>query len=77
MEQTLVVIHVRFANDGSVREIGECPSGTSPQDWFNALSRHSSNSYESLSGGRGFFASNQRSSNRSRPQFFPPLHKEV
>ncbi|SMH64330.1 conserved protein of unknown function [Acidithiobacillus ferrivorans] len=55
MEQTLVVIHVRFANDGSVREIGECPSGTSPQDWFNALSRHSSNGYESLSGGRGAF----------------------
>ncbi|BBF66142.1 hypothetical protein F6A13_06430 [Acidithiobacillus sp. 'AMD consortium'] len=55
MEQTLVVIHVRFASDGSVREIGELPSGTSPQDWFNALSRHSANSYESFAGGRGIF----------------------
>ncbi|MHB8251425.1 hypothetical protein [Acidithiobacillus sp.] len=55
MEQSLVIIHVRFANDGRVREIGECPSGTSPQDWFNALSRHSANGYESLSGGRGIF----------------------
>jgi hypothetical protein len=43
MEQSLVIIHARFANDGSVREIGECPSGSSPQDWFNALSRHSAN----------------------------------
>ena len=55
MEQSLVIIHARFANDGSVREIGECPSGTNPQDWFNALSRHSANGYESLSGGRGIF----------------------
>ena len=55
MEQALVVIHVRFANDGRVREIGECPSGTNPQDWFNALSRHSANGYASLSGGRGIF----------------------
>ena len=55
MEQSFVIIQVRFANDGSVREIGECPSGSSPQDWFNALSRHSANGYESLSGGRGVF----------------------
>ncbi len=55
MEQSLVIIHARFANDGSVREIGECPSGSSPQGWFNALSRHSANGYESLSGGRGVF----------------------
>lgn len=55
MEQSLVIIHARFANDGRVREIGECPGGISPQDWFNALSRHSANGYESLSGGRGIF----------------------
>ncbi|WP_163097639.1 hypothetical protein GL267_007470 [Acidithiobacillus ferrianus] len=55
MESSRVIIHARFANDGSVREIGECPSGISPQDWFNALSRHSANGYEALSGGRGIF----------------------
>ncbi len=55
MDQSLVIIHVRFANDGTVREIGECPSGTSPQDWFNTLSRHSANHYAALSGGRGIF----------------------
>lgn len=55
MEQSLVMIHVRFANDGTVREIGECPSGTSPQDWFDTLSRHSDNQYAALSGGRGIF----------------------
>ncbi|WP_123104667.1 hypothetical protein [Acidithiobacillus sulfuriphilus] len=55
MEHSLVMIHVRFANDGSVQEVGERPAAASPQAWFNHLSRNSHNSYEPLSGGRGVF----------------------
>ncbi|MHB1203486.1 MAG: hypothetical protein ACYCZC_10145 [Acidithiobacillus sp.] len=55
MEDSLVMIHVRFANDGSVQEIGERPAAASPQAWFNHLSRSSHNAYEPLSGGRGVF----------------------
>lgn len=50
-----VMIHVRFAADGSVTEIGERPAGLSPQDWFNRLSTNGGNFYQSLSGGRGVF----------------------
>ncbi|MBY0579640.1 MAG: hypothetical protein K2P57_11405 [Burkholderiales bacterium] len=50
-----VMIHVRFATDGSVNEIGERPSGASAQTWFNHLSRNTLNCYEALSGGRGIF----------------------
>ena len=55
MDDSLVMIHVRFANDGSVQEIGERPAAASPQAWFNHLSRSSHNAYEPLSGGRGVF----------------------
>jgi hypothetical protein len=55
MENNQVMIHVRFAPNGVVTEISECPSGTSPQKWFDHLSRSTSNSYASLSGGRGIY----------------------
>ncbi len=55
MENGLVLIHVRFAGDGTVREIGERPSGESAQEWFNRLSRHTGNGYQPLSGGRAVF----------------------
>jgi len=55
MTTELVTIHVRFANDGSVTEIGERPVTISAQDWFNRLSLAAGMSYQSLSGGRGFF----------------------
>ncbi len=55
MDSNVTVIHTRFANDGSVREIGACPVGISLQDWFNALSRYPDKSYQALSGGRGIF----------------------
>lgn len=51
----MTMIHVVFSNDGSVRKISECPRGVSPQEWFNVLSRKTTNSYEPLSGGRGVF----------------------
>jgi hypothetical protein len=55
MENEQVMIHVRFAADGSVTEIGERPAVLSAQDWFNRLSDSAGNAYNSLSGGRGLF----------------------
>lgn len=55
MGDGLVTIHVRFAPDGSVTEIGERPSGTSAQDWFDMLSHVPGNGYLPLSGGRALF----------------------
>lgn len=50
-----VVIHVRFAPDGSVTEIGERPVSLSAQEWFNKLSNAFAESFQALSGGRGAF----------------------
>lgn len=50
-----IMIHVRFAPNGTVTEISERPASASAQEWFNHLSRSTSNCYESLSGGRGLF----------------------
>ena len=55
MPETQVVIHVRFAPDGTVTEIGERPAGLSAQTWFNKLSLAAASAYQSLSGGRGVF----------------------
>ncbi len=55
MSEMKVVIHVRFAPDGSVTEIGERPASLSAQEWFNRLSLDPANAYQSLSGGRGVF----------------------
>jgi hypothetical protein len=55
MENNAVMIHVRFAPDGTVTEIGERPGDVSAQEWFNRLSRDTHNGYQSLSGGRGLF----------------------
>lgn len=53
MENT--VIHVRFAPNGSVVEIGERPEALSPQQWFNWLSLNIPAAYRALAGGRGVF----------------------
>jgi hypothetical protein len=50
-----VMIHVRFAPNGTVMEIAERPDGCSAQDWFNLLSRRDGLAYQALSGGRGLF----------------------
>jgi hypothetical protein len=55
MSEHQVVIHVRFAPDGSVTEIGERPENKSAQVWFNQLSDDAAFKYEALSGGRGIF----------------------
>lgn len=55
MSREQVMIHVRFAADGSVTEIGARPQTLSAQQWFNHLSRNVPGAFESLSGGRGLF----------------------
>jgi hypothetical protein len=55
MEKDQVMIHVRFAPNGTVTEIGERPSALSAQEWFNLLTRSTTNGYEALSGGRALF----------------------
>lgn len=49
------MIHVRFAPDGSVTEIGERPEALSAQQWFNWLSLNAADHYKALAGGRGYF----------------------
>ena len=55
METTEVMIHVRFAPNGTVVEIGERPPALSPQDWFNRLSDQAGTRYRTFAGGRGLF----------------------
>ena len=55
MQNDQVMIHVRFAPNGTVTEIGERPSALSAQDWFNHLSDNKGDSYQTFSGGRGLF----------------------
>ena len=53
--EQLTIIHVRFAPDGTVTEIGERPKAATPQEWFNHLSRNTQHCYQSFLGGRGVF----------------------
>ncbi|MEJ2552433.1 MAG: hypothetical protein P8164_01030 [Gammaproteobacteria bacterium] len=55
MENDQIMIHVRFAPNGTVTEIGERPAAASAQDWFNHLSQNNGDSYKTYSGGRGLF----------------------
>ncbi|MFY9629116.1 MAG: hypothetical protein WAK03_13330 [Methylocystis sp.] len=55
MSTTAKIIHVRFAPDGTVSEIGERPASLSAQQWFNTLSAKFAMDFESLSGGRGVY----------------------
>ena len=55
MSDTKVMIHVRFAPNGQVTEIGERPAALAAQAWFDTLSVGAGTSYQALSGGRGVF----------------------
>jgi hypothetical protein len=55
MDTDKVIIHLRFAPNGTIVEIGERPTGLSPQQWFDALSDRYGNAYQVFSGGRGVF----------------------
>jgi hypothetical protein len=55
MDSQNVIIHARFAPNGTVVEISERPSCLTAQEWFNFLSDKTSNAYQALAGGRGVF----------------------
>ncbi len=55
MDDTQVIIHVRFAPNGEVTDIGERPEALAPQTWFNRLSLLAGGHYQALAGGRGVF----------------------
>lgn len=55
MTTKAIIIHVRFAPDGTVTEIGERPAGLSAQQWCDGLSEKAGSVFEALSGGRGVF----------------------
>jgi hypothetical protein len=55
MEVGEVIIHARFAPNGSVVEISERPSSKTPTEWFNILCERVGTTYQPLSGGRGVF----------------------
>lgn len=55
MSSDIVLLHVRFAADGSVAEISERPAPNSAQAWFDWVSLNVPDVYQGLSGGRGVF----------------------
>lgn len=55
MAPSEVVIHARYAPDGSCQEIGERPVSLTPQAWFNYLYQHVGESAQPLAGGRLIF----------------------
>jgi hypothetical protein len=50
-----IVIHARYAADGTIREIGERPEGLSDQEWFNFLCKQVPSAAQPLAGGRMVF----------------------
>ncbi|TQF34140.1 hypothetical protein [Bradyrhizobium sp. UNPA324] len=55
METHNVILHARFAPNGTVVEIGERPEGVTPQAWFDFLSDKAGDVYQTFAGGRGVF----------------------
>jgi len=55
MDTQNIVLHARFAPNGTVVEISERPAALAPQEWFNFLSDKAGNAYQTLAGGRGVF----------------------
>ncbi len=55
MSEAQVLIHVRFAPDGTVTEISERPETITAQEWFKRLSNTAGDVYQPLAGGRGVF----------------------
>ena len=55
MSEGPILIHVRFAPDGVVNDIGEKPSTISEQEWFKRLNDKAGDVYQPLAGGRGVF----------------------
>ncbi len=55
MQFQKVLIHVRFAPNGTVVEISERPKALSPNEWYYVLCDKAGSTYQPFSGGRGVF----------------------
>ncbi len=55
MSEDKLIIHARFAGNGTIAEISERPAGLDPQEWFDFLSYRRALQYSALAGGRGVF----------------------
>jgi hypothetical protein len=55
MATSEVVIHARYAPDGTCTEIGERPAALSPQDWYTYLYATVGETAQPLAGGRLIF----------------------
>ncbi len=55
MSEAPILIHVRFAPDGTVKAIGEKPPTISEQEWFKRLNAKAGDVYQPLAGGRGVY----------------------
>lgn len=55
MDTQKILIHARFAPNGTVVEISERPSSLTAQEWFDYLADHAGTTYQALAGGRGIY----------------------
>jgi hypothetical protein len=55
MAPSEIVIHARYAVDGTCLEIGERPATITPQAWFKYLYEHVGETAQALAGGRLIF----------------------
>ncbi|WGR93588.1 hypothetical protein MTX19_31615 [Bradyrhizobium sp. ISRA464] len=55
MNAQQVIIHVRFAPDGTVAQISERPAKLTPNQWFNVLNARAGHAYRPLARGCGLF----------------------
>ena len=55
MEPDKILIHFRFAPNGTIVEIGERPQGLTPQQWFDVLSLNAIDARQGFAGARGVF----------------------
>jgi hypothetical protein len=50
-----VLLHMRSWPNAVIREIAECPSTLTKEEWFTQLCARFGDKYETRAGGRGFF----------------------
>ncbi len=77
MNEEVVVIHVRFANDGAVQEIGERPAGIPAQAWFGRLWKKAGDRFQTFAGGRGIFRLPRAELEELRAQGAEPAARET
>lgn len=71
-EEDQVVVHVRFAPNGDVVEVGERVKGKNPQEWFDFLAaKYGDKHYLGLSGGRGVFRLTKEQLEKAKTEAVP------